>query len=196
MAIGMSVKNTFLQQFVENSIRGRSVILNDTGASEWEGPLEVTVIRLLAIALNVAVQNSQALGGASPVVPPDYRSWPVLSSQLTDGKRHRGVWFYLNLKAASTLGSQRFPVGSTFVVETFRPGPESGGALLSPSAARGDFLFIMTKCASVLNSGTSVNDAEVWLHAHYDGEGNPLGAGWSLCRLCSVAVDSGGFSGT
>lgn len=186
MFIGTNKESTTLHRPAGDQINRHTSTTTEERIVKPQSHLAMPVIRLLAIALKVTADNPQPLEGNQLRIPPDYRSWPVLSSKLGGGGVHRSVRFYLNPKAASTSGSQPFPAGSTFVVETFRLGQDGCRDAPDSQGMRSDVLFIMTKCATVLNSGTGADDAEVWLHANYDGEGRPLGIGWSLCHVCSV----------
>lgn len=85
-----------------------------------EQTLHIVVLRLVAIALMVRDWRLPQDHPAALPVPEEYRTWPVVESQLESRGCRQRSRFYVEPNAATLSDDRPFPVGTAFVVETYR----------------------------------------------------------------------------
>lgn len=85
MFIGTNKESTTLHRPAGDQINRHTSTTTEERIVKPQSHLAMPVIRLLAIALKVTADNPQPLDGNQLRIPPDYRSWPVLSSKLGGG---------------------------------------------------------------------------------------------------------------
>ena len=133
--------------------------------------LQTVVIRLLAVALWQTGSRPTALPRHDLPLPGDYRSWPVVE---TEGMpQSGGEWFkcYVCAKGAATPDDEPFPVGTLFVIETYRSTRRSSCHTSVPSEVEQEpaRVFVMKKYATVQWRGDGAPKNEAWACALYGG---------------------------
>jgi hypothetical protein len=139
-----------------------------------EKTLHIVVLRLLAIAL-MAMDwpESQDQTGFLPT-PKGYRTWPAVESQSASRGRLQRHSFYVCPPAAILSDDQPFPVGTAFVVETYRM-----EAADEPLVSR----FVMEKYAGVMSSQSDRAQYGAWASATYGSAGDVLSMGKTSCGI-------------
>lgn len=138
-------------------------------ASSATPHLHAVVIRLLAIALWRSDFRAADFLNKDLPLPVGYRSWSVVETEgLQDDGRER-LKCYVCAKGAATPDDEPFPVGTQFVVETYRstgrfPRHARVPCTVEAEPAR---VFTMKKYAAFQGSGNGVSRNEAWACALY-----------------------------
>lgn len=158
----------------------------DVTAGYRPDDLAVAVIRLLAIALNVSSSAGTTRATSPPPIPEGLIAWPSLESQVVSGGRQATIRFHVSPISFGSTGAAPFPVGTTFVVETIRPGTCADRSALHPGEASTVTHFVMTKCADVNGGAEGEKKRDVWVFGHHEGDGADPDR--VLCGVCRLPV--------
>lgn len=139
-----------------------------------EQTLPIVVVRLLAIALMVTDWRQPQEHTAALPVPNNYRTWPLVESELGSHGRRRRLRFYVCPTAAILLDYQPFPIGTAFVVETTQIEPMD-----EPLVSR----FVMEKYAGVMSGQSDRAQYGAWASATYGSAGDVLSMGKTSCGI-------------
>lgn len=139
-----------------------------------EQTLHIVVVRLLAIALMVTDWRQPQDYTAALPVPEGYRAWPVVESQLESCGCRQRFRLYVGPHAATLSDDQPCPVGTAFVVETYRM--EAADELLVSR-------FVMEKYAGVMSGQSDRAQYGAWASATYGSAGDVLSMGKTSCGI-------------
>ncbi len=131
--------------------------------------LHIVVIRLLAIAIWQTRRRTPALSSYDLPLPGEYRRWEVVE---TGGMQQHGgerLKCYVCAKGAATPDDESFPVGTRFVVETYRTMKSFSCRVSVPGEVEQEpvRVFIMKKYAAFQWNGDGAPMSEVWACALY-----------------------------
>ena len=139
-----------------------------------EQTLHIVVVRLLAIALMVTDWRQPQDYTAALPVPNNYRTWPMVESKVESREHHQRFRLYVGPHAATLSDDQPFPVGTAFVVETYRM-----EAADEPLVSR----FVMEKYAGVMSGQSDRAKYGAWASATYGSAGDVLSMGKTSCGI-------------
>jgi Cytochrome P460 len=139
-----------------------------------EQTLHIIVVRLLAIALMVTDRRQPQDQPGFLTVPEGYRTWPVVESQLASRGRCQRLSFYVCPSAAILSDEQSFPVGTAFVVETYRT-----EAADEPLVSR----FVMGKYSGVTTGESDCVQYGAWAYANFGPAGEMLPMDETSCGI-------------
>ena len=139
-----------------------------------EQTLHIVVVRLLAIAMMVTDWRQPQDHTAALPVPEGYRTWPMVESKVESRGRRQRFRFYVCPNTATLSDDQPFPIGTAFVVETYRM-----EAADEPFVSR----FVMEKYAGVMSGQLDRAHYGAWASATYGPAGDVLSIGKTSCGI-------------
>ncbi|MBX3236405.1 MAG: hypothetical protein KF814_09650 [Nitrospiraceae bacterium] len=155
--------------------------------AEYPG-LKVAVVRLLTIALHISGEQGVGVREVAMPLPTGYRAWPSYSALVQSAAGCRRIHCYVSSKALCTGDDRAFPVGTSFVVETYAyDGPGRAKVPASGNATGPEFIFVMGKYASMSSEDDRAERWQTWMYASYGQDGLPLAAAASSCGFCRLS---------
>jgi len=144
--------------------------------------LNVTVVRLLAVALTISKGSASVPSGSAPPIPVGYRQWPCVTTVVKSGRKVFRLRFYVGGKGLFTRDQDSFPVGTVFIVESSPWGSDDS------AERRGGSLFVMEKCVGVCSGEPGVGSGESWIYARYDAHGRSTEDEPGACGVCRLPL--------
>ncbi len=155
------------------------------------------------LACGASRPEAKAVSAKAPhdgelMFPAGYSSWPVFLAnvQRPDAKQVRDL--YINPTGASVADGQRFPNGTTMVMELYKakldgdtPVAGADGKMVKGEMAK---IFVMQKGEGWGQSVPEPLRNGNWVFSAFGPDGKPLAEDFSTCRACHAPVAGRDFT--